>query len=113
MILGDWDSAPALKSQVGEAGRTADNYLHAEDGVIYWFENSQNHHISPDEAKNWKFPEGTRLAVHGKVKVAGNPRDVGPCTTTRKNSGTIFGFEKVPACVKVVSNPVIPSITYW
>jgi hypothetical protein len=113
VILGDWDSAPALKSQVGDTGRTGEKYLHAEDGAIYWFEKSQNHHMSPDEAKNWKFPEGTRLAVHGKVKKTGDPRDVGPCTTTIKNPNTPFAFERDPSCAKVVSELGITPITHW
>ena len=55
--------------------------------------------------KTGRFPKA--------IKKAGNPRDVGPCTTTTKNLATIFEFERDPSCAKVVSNLGITPITYW
>lgn len=113
VILGDLDSAPALKSRVGATGRTTEEDLHAEDGAIYWFEKSQNHHMSAEEAKNWKFPEGTRLAVYGQVKKGEDQREVGPCTTTVKNQGTRYEFIRDPSCETVVTGFGITPITHW
>jgi hypothetical protein len=111
LILGDLDSAPALKSRVNN-GRNAERDVHAEDGTIYWFEKSQNHQMSPDEAKNWKFPEGTRLAVYGKVSRDGQEGPIGPCNTIIKYMGTT-SFRRDPTCEAVIGMLGITPITHW
>jgi hypothetical protein len=44
--------------------------IHAEDGAIYLFEKSQDHHttLSPEQIQTWEFPLDTRLAVYGKYR---------------------------------------------
>jgi hypothetical protein len=111
LILGDLDSAPALKSRVNN-GRKVERDVHAEDGTIYWFEKSQNHHMSPDEANNWRFPEGTRLAVYGKVSDYRPEGPVGPCNTDIKYRDTT-AFKRDPTCEAVINMLGITPITHW
>lgn len=93
-------------------GRKAERDVHAEDGTIYWFEKSQNHHMSPDEANNWRFPEGTRLAVYGEVSYYRPEGAVGPRNTDIKYIGTT-AFKRDPTCEAVINMLGITPITHW
>jgi hypothetical protein len=101
LIINDKASAPAWYARSEQvynevSGGRPPGGLHAEDGAIYQFEKSQGHahSLSAQQAQEWRFPDGTRLAVYGKYDHEDPEGFKGPCRG---------GKSRWPGCMQLIT----------